>query len=250
MSAHVSLRTHRLLGIELVDAAPEQVLLAVDSLVSRCAPSNVFFANAHTLNLASSDPHVAAALARAAWVLNDGAGVALALRARDIRVEYNLNGTDFLPRLLEYAATHGWSVFLLGGRPGVAERARSALVTVTPQLNIVGTRDGFFDPRQSADVVSEIRGSGATMVLVAMGNPLQELWLDDHLTETGCRVGVGVGAFLDFAAGEVTRAPAWIRRARMEWFYRLAKEPRRMWQRYVIGNPAFLVRSIREQWRL
>jgi exopolysaccharide biosynthesis WecB/TagA/CpsF family protein len=83
-------------------------------------------------------------------------------------------------------------------------------------------------------------------LMVAMGNPLQERWIARHLTATGARLGVGVGAFFDFSAGVVPRAPAWMNRAGVEWAYRLAQEPRRMWRRYLIGNPLFLARVLRE----
>ena len=80
--------------------------------------------------------------------------------------------------------------------------------------------------------------------MAAMGNPLQEKWLDRHLAETGARIGVGVGAFFDFAAGEVVRAPAWMNRLGIEWIFRLAQEPKRLWRRYVVGNPVFLWRVL------
>jgi N-acetylglucosaminyldiphosphoundecaprenol N-acetyl-beta-D-mannosaminyltransferase len=81
--------------------------------------------------------------------------------------------------------------------------------------------------------------------MTAMGNPLQEKWLAEHLPATGARLGVGVGAFFDFAAGEVARAPAWMNKWGVEWMFRLAQEPRRLWRRYVVGNPLFLARALK-----
>jgi alpha-1,3-mannosyltransferase len=82
-----------------------------------------------------------------------------------------------------------------------------------------------------------------------MGNPEQELWLRTNFSATGCRLGFAVGALFDFMAGEAQRAPAWVRTARFEWIYRLAQEPRRLWRRYVLGNPVFMLRVLSQWWR-
>ena len=112
---------------------------------------------------------------------------------------------------------------------------------------VAGTRDGFFSPEDEPKVIAQIRASGAGLMLVALGNPKQEQWLDRCLGDTGARLGVGVGAFFDFQAGEVPRAPSWVNRAGLEWAFRLALEPSRMWRRYLVGNPAFLARVLRER---
>lgn len=96
-------------------------------------------------------------------------------------------------------------------------------------------------------MIEGIKASGARILVVAMGNPRQELWLDRHLADTGARLGVAVGAFLDFAAGKVSRAPEWMRKAGIEWLYRLGLEPRRLFARYVLGNPLFLARVLAER---
>jgi exopolysaccharide biosynthesis WecB/TagA/CpsF family protein len=182
-------------------------------------------------------------------VLNDGSGVALAARLQGLTFPENLNGSDFNLRILELAARHGWPVFLLGAHPGVAERAASRLVDRLPGLTIAGTRNGYIDADGHAAVAAEIRESGASLLLVGMGNPLQERWLDEHLAATGCSIGVAVGAFIDFSAGEVQRAPRWMSDAGIEWMYRLRQEPRRLWRRYVLGNPAFVARVVRQRFR-
>ena len=111
----------------------------------------------------------------------------------------------------------------------------------------MGCQNGYSRVGDTEKIVARIRASDADVVLVAMGNPLQEKWLADHLEATGCRLGFGVGALFDFLSGEAVRAPLWVRSARLEWFYRLIREPGRLWRRYVLGNPAFLMRVI-GQW--
>jgi UDP-N-acetyl-D-mannosaminuronic acid transferase (WecB/TagA/CpsF family) len=117
-----------------------------------------------------------------------------------------------------------------------------------PQHRVVGCHHGHFDPARTSEIVDLVRRSGADVVLVALGNPKQELFLRDHLAATGCRLGIGVGALFDFLAGNVPRAPSFVRRWRLEWAYRLAQEPRRLATRYLIGNPLFLGRIAAQWW--
>jgi exopolysaccharide biosynthesis WecB/TagA/CpsF family protein len=235
-----------ILGVEVDDRDGDEVLAAVAGAVGRGLPFTVFYVNAHTMNISVDTPELREALRRSEFVLNDGVGVAIAARLRGRSFRENLNGSDFNLRLLELAAGEGWPVFFLGGRPGVAATAARNVRERIPTLDVVGTRDGFGgDP--AADVAA-IAAAGAKLVMVAMGNPMQELWLTDHLAETGAVVGIGVGAFFDFQASEVVRAPGWMNRLGVEWVFRLAQEPARLWRRYVIGNPLFLARVVRDIW--
>jgi exopolysaccharide biosynthesis WecB/TagA/CpsF family protein len=232
------------LGITIPVLDEADALARIAALVERSEPAFVAFANAHTLNLAHSDARFAHVLHHADLVLNDGAGVALAARMAGCRFPANLNGSDLTPKILQLAVERGWSVFFLGARPGVAAAAGEAMRRQLPGLRIAGTRDGMFPVEQEHAVAAEVRASGADICLVALGNPLQEYFLARYLPLLGVRLGIGVGAFFDFAAAQVPRAPAWMNRLGIEWVYRLAQEPRRLFRRYVIGNPVFLLRAI------
>lgn len=204
------------------------------------------YVNAHTLNLAARDQGLREALNRSALVMNDGLGVSLAARMRGERFPENLNGSDFTFRLLELAAVKGWGVFLLGGEPGVAERAADRLGERIEGLRIVGTCHGFTG--ESDDLLARrVRDAGAEMLIVAFGSPRQETWIDRNLEATGALIGVGVGAFLDFSAGKVVRAPRWMNVLGVEWGFRLLQEPRRLWRRYIVGNPLFMLRAWRDR---
>lgn len=218
-------------------------------LYERDRPALVAYANAHTLNLASRDSGYRDVLLSADMVLNDGAGLSIAGRVFGRPFPENLNGSDFNPLVLEEAAARGWRVFFLGAKPGVAAEAARLLTQRIPGLLVCGTRDGYFAPEESDEVAREVARAGAGVVMVAMGNPLQETWLHRHLEATGVRLAVGVGAFLDFSAGVVPRAPSWMNRLWLEWLYRLLQEPRRMWRRYVLGNPLFLARVLKARLR-
>jgi exopolysaccharide biosynthesis WecB/TagA/CpsF family protein len=239
------LSTIEILGVPIASLTPEAALQAIDRLYDAERPAFVAHVNVHTLNLATDDPDYRKVLRRADLVLNDGKGVMLAARLLKERFPADLNGNFFSPLLLGRAAERGWRVFFFGARPGVAERAAERVTQRLPALTIAGVRDGFFPTGQEAEVARQIGKSGADLVLVGLGNPLQERWIDGHLAETGARLGVGVGAFFDFQAGAIPRAPGALNRLGLEWVYRLAREPRRMWRRYLIGNPRFLARVAR-----
>src|SRR5581483_3965594 len=159
----------------------------------------------------------------------------------------NLNGTDFVPTYLQ-RTKHRFRIFLLGAKPGTAERAAQRLSALYPRHEIVGCQHGYFDTRQVSPIVARIRQTAADLVLVAMGNPKQELFIQENLEATGCRLGMGVGALFDFLAGSVRRATPGIRRWHLEWAYRLAQEPGRLVGRYLVGVPVFLVRVLGQWW--
>ena len=235
-----------LFGLPLVDAAPRA---AIAAMLDRPGRSTAAFVNAHCVNAAARDKLYARALRAADFVLPDGSGIALAAKMAGRRLTANLNGTDLCRPLCEEAARRGLSIYLLGARPGVAERAARGMALKVPGLRIAGTRDGFFDEGETDSVIAEVNASGADIVLVAMGVPLQETWLYRHRRALDARLAMGVGALLDFEAGVVPRAPAPLRRAGLEWTWRLAIEPRRMFARYVLGNPAFVARAAANAWR-
>jgi exopolysaccharide biosynthesis WecB/TagA/CpsF family protein len=239
----------KILGVPVARLTPEDALREIERIYESNSPATIAYANAHTLNVAYRLPELRNVLLDAGLVLNDGAGVGLAARLRGQPFLGNLNGSDFNPRILELAAQRGWPVYFLGAQPGIAERAAARLSESISDLTVAGTHHGYFAALETEEVVSKIRDSGAIVLMVAMGNPVQELWIDEYLAATGARLGIGVGAFLDFAAGKVPRAPTWMNRAGIEWMYRLKREPARMWRRYLLGNPMFLIRVIRE-WRV
>ncbi len=236
-----------ILGVPIQVCTLKEAVDLIDAHYEKLEPTAIAFANAHTLNVAAAHPAFRQALQHS-LVFNDGVGVDIASRILyGAQFPDNLNGTDFSPNYLQ-RTKHRFRIFLLGAKPGTAERAARRLAALCPQHTIVGCHHGHFGESEVADVVDRVRRSKADVVLVAMGNPKQEVFLRDHLAATGCRLGIGVGALFDFLAGNVPRAPSWVRQWRLEWAYRLAQEPRRLARRYLIGNPLFLLRIVGQFW--
>jgi N-acetylglucosaminyldiphosphoundecaprenol N-acetyl-beta-D-mannosaminyltransferase len=202
--------------------------------------------NAHTLNLAWSDPSFRDVLNQADLLLNDGSGVQLASRLAGRSFPDNLVGTDLTPQLCERAAARDVGVFLLGGRVGISERAVARLRQIVPGLRICGFHHGYFREAEVGRVRDLINGSGAGILLVAFGNPLQETWIHRNASKLRCDLCVGVGGLFDHLAGGLARAPSWMRRAGIEWIHILMGQPHK-WRRYIVGNPLFVVRAVKSR---
>lgn len=239
-------RCRSILGVPvLAKTVPEAVEL-LDRQFDSGAPGIVVFANAHTLNTTVADRRVHSILDRSI-VFNDGIGVDIASRLLFGKsFPENLNGTDFVPHYLRQTKNR-FRIFLLGGIPGVAAKAAEQLMRAAPGHEIVGTCHGYVPHENVVQAIDQIRRSRADILLVAMGNPHQEAWLNEHLKHTGCRLGFGVGGLFDFLAGVVPRAPRWVQSAHLEWAYRLMQQPQRLWRRYLVQMPIFLLRVFR-QW--
>lgn len=243
-AAPVTLR--RLFGLDIVAARSADAVRLIDDRLERGERLKIAFLNAHVANIAGGRADFRAALANAV-VLNDGIGVAIAALMLDGRgFPENLNGTDFTPFFLT-ATRHTFRIYLLGAKPGVAEKAAEALRARAPQHRVVGLSNGYFDHAEEASIAERIRTSEADLVLVALGNPAQELFIEKQFASMGCRLAMAVGGLFDFMAGEKPRAPRIVQRLGLEWLFRLGVEPGRMWRRYVIGNPVFLAR-VAAQW--
>jgi exopolysaccharide biosynthesis WecB/TagA/CpsF family protein len=226
-----------ILGVEISVARQRD---AIDFLLARLAarkPTRVAFANANLLTELSTRPG-GAALLDGFLVLNDGIAVDLASLALYRHwFPDNLNGTDLLPALLK-AAPPAVRVFLYGAKPEVVAKA-AAVLAERHRCVICGSVDGFA-VAPARLVAQQAAEAGADIVLVALGNPLQEDWIAAHAAATGAPLAIGVGALFDFLAGTVPRAPAPMRRLRLEWLYRWAHEPGRLRRRYTIGMARFL----------
>jgi len=162
--------------------------------------------------------------------LCDTVGVLRVARRRGARLDERVTGIELVERLCAQAAREALPVYFLGGAEGVAADAAAIMEARFPGLIVAGTRNGYFSPGDADAAVAEIRASGAKLLFVGLGSPRQELWLAEHLRDTGVGAAVGVGGSFDVLGGRVARAPQIMRRLGLEWLYRLVKEPHR-WRR-------------------
>ncbi|THV23679.1 WecB/TagA/CpsF family glycosyltransferase [Peteryoungia ipomoeae] len=210
--------------------------------------THIAFLNANNANIMVSDEGYRRVLGRS-LVLPDGIGVDIAARILyGDRFLANLNGTDLVPTLLTYVE-RPLRVGLLGAKPEVLEKATANLQQHAPWHQFICISDGYFDPAQPEVVIDRLAASNLDLLLVAMGTPLQESWIDRSLGSGEVRVAMSVGALFDFVSGDIPRAPSWVRALRLEWLYRLWLEPSRLWRRYILGIPVFLFHVLSEKRR-
>jgi alpha-1,3-mannosyltransferase len=235
-------------GVAIHSGAPTGCVAAIDDAVAERSV-RLGFVNSFTAYLLARSAAYRADV-RDFLLLNDGVGLDIVSLVRHgRRFPFNLNGTDFMPFYLR-TTRHRFRIYLLGGRPGIAEKAATALQRLSPRHHYVGAHHGYFTEAQNRDVADDIRAQRADLVIVALGNPRQETWIAENLEETGARLAIGVGALFDFLADAVPRAPLWVRRLRLEWLYRMALEPGRLWKRYVVFTPLLIARALGERVRV
>ena len=175
---------------------------------------------------AMHDSSFRALLNGADLVLPDGVGVLLGAKILGTPLREKVTGADFAAALLPVLEESGKSLYLLGSRPGVAEQAAANLTAKHPQLKICGMHDGYF--QEDGPVVGAIRQAAPDALFVCMGSPRQERFMADHAAELAVPLMIGLGGTLDVFAGNVRRAPVWMQRMGLEWFYRLCREPKRL----------------------
>jgi N-acetylglucosaminyldiphosphoundecaprenol N-acetyl-beta-D-mannosaminyltransferase len=224
---------------------PADLLSRITGWVGQAeAPRRVMYVNAHVLNQSRINPALRDALEHADLVYCDGYGVRLAAKALETPVPHRMTGADWIWGLAALCAAAGQSVYLLGSEPGVSCEAARRLTRRHPRLQVAGTHHGYFEAGSTHDdrVVEDINARRPDIVLVGMGSPKQELWIEHNAHRLDAGVLWSVGALFDYVSGRTPRAPALLSDNGLEWIFRLAVEPQRMWRRYLLGNPVFVSR--------
>jgi N-acetylglucosaminyldiphosphoundecaprenol N-acetyl-beta-D-mannosaminyltransferase len=226
-------------NVAVDDINQEEALEAIDRLLRRDGQHHAAVVNAAKVVLANRDPELRQILLAADVVTADGMSVVWASKLLGCPLRERVTGIDLFERLIARAAERGLSVYFLGARRESVRQMVEILSRRYPNLRVAGYRDGYFDWAESAAIAEAIRQSGAEILFVALGSPAQEKWIAANLARTGAKLAMGVGGSFDHMSGLARRAPKWMQRAGFEWFYRLLREPRRLWRRYLIGNIAF-----------
>ncbi|HET9073084.1 MAG TPA: WecB/TagA/CpsF family glycosyltransferase [Solirubrobacteraceae bacterium] len=234
--------------IEIDLGEPAEMLSTISRWACAGLTRRVMYVNAHVVNQSRSYPELLAALRRADLVYCDGYGVRLAAHVLDKPVPHRMTGADWIWDLASLCELSGQPIYLLGSEPPIAREAADQLRRWYPRLDVTGAHHGFFalgSPHNDR-VIEDINAHPGAIVLVGMGSPKQELWVDHYADALRGSVVWTVGALFDYVSGHVPRAPRWLADNGWEWIFRLALEPQRMWRRYLLGNPQFLARVIAE----
>ena len=232
--------------IEVDTYSPHELTdrLLYSSLTSE-STRHVVTANAQFYVMAERLRRFRHCLERAEYVCADGFSIQLACRWLAKTPIDRCPGVDLVRDLCREGAGHGLRVYFLGGAPGSAVSTARILSNLYPGIEIAGTDCPPFnfekDPESLNAVLERLAAARPQVVFVALGAPKQEYFIDQHIRPLRISVAVGVGGAFEMISGRIPRAPAWIQRIGMEWCYRLLREPKRLWRRYLIGNLEFLM---------
>lgn len=233
------------LGVGFDNLTLEEAVAAGMALLRQEGAHYVVTPNPEIVEICRENPAAMEAVSGADLVLPDGIGVIKGAAMLGTPLKERTPGVEFAAGLMEKLAGEGLSLFLLGGKPGIAQQAAVNLEQRYPGLRIAGTHDGYF--QEDEPVLDQIRASGADVVFVCLGAPKQEFWMEKNGAATGARLLCGLGGSLDVFAGVVERAPQFWCDHGLEWFYRLCKDPRRIGR--MMKLPLFLIHVRQEKRR-
>ncbi len=196
--------------------------------------------NAGLLMAMKNNPALQQACANGALTLADGKPIVLASKLLGDAIPHRVAGVDLMTNTLEAGSNTGISVYFLGAKQEIIEKLTDLCEKRYPGLKIAGSRNGYFSESDHPQIIKEIAQSQADILYIGMPSPFKEIWGEQYRDQLGVKIIFGVGGSFDVLAGSVKRAPIWLQELCLEWAWRLAMEPRKMWKRYLITNTQFL----------
>lgn len=203
--------------------------------------------NASKINLMYKDKNLTDIVNSSKLINADGQSIVWAAKFLGYNVPQRVTGIDLFEELMSICCKNNYSPYFLGAKEEVVNTVVKQYQEKYPDLRIAGWRNGYFKNEESDSIVREIAASNADILFVAFSSPQKEFWINEHLEDLNVPFCMGVGGSFDVISGEITRAPEWMQKNGLEWFHRFAKEPRRMFKRYIIGNLSFVVKVIKEK---
>jgi N-acetylglucosaminyldiphosphoundecaprenol N-acetyl-beta-D-mannosaminyltransferase len=243
----------RIFDVPLTPVLPAQLIVYIDQAIQDRRSTLICNANIHCLNLAYELPWLRQFLQGVDLTFIDGMGIVLGSYLLGIPISpmTRMTPPDWIDLLADLCEVREYALFFLGAQPGVAHRAAQRLQEQHPKLQIAGTHHGYFNKQRNSDenqsVLRTINRAKPNLLLVGFGMPLQERWLMENWQDLEVNVSLPVGALFDYLSGEERRGPGWMTDHGLEWLARVIIEPRRLWRRYLIGNPLFMYRLLKQR---
>lgn len=241
-----------LFGVEFQSVSLHDLLSSIKDNLDRQQKSLILSGNVHGFNLVYEQGWLRDFFNRASLIRIDGSGLRLGGQLLGYKLPPRMTWADFAWDLAALCERHDFSLFFLGAKPGIAEKAAGQLRAKHPNLRFVGIHHGYFNKSknhlENVAVVHKINQAQPDILVVGFGMPLQEKWLQQNWDDLDAIVTMTGGAVFDYISGNLQRAPHWMTENGLEWLGRLLIEPGRLWRRYLIGNPLFLWRVLRQRW--
>lgn len=237
-----------MMGCYVDNLSMEETLQTIEGFIASGRPHQHVVVNVDKLVKAQKDPELRQIINDCALINADGMPVVWASRLLGKPLKERVAGVDLFESLMARSAQKGWRVYLLGAKEEIVSRVRDIYTQKYPSLVFAGHRNGYWTPEQEPGIVADIAAAKADLLFVAISSPKKEQFLGAYQAQMKIPFAMGVGGTFDVAAGKVKRAPVWMQKSGLEWFYRFLQEPRRMFRRYFIEDMAFLGLMFKE-WR-
>jgi len=235
---------HNILGIQISSISMSNLLDDFARLIRSSSKASVCITPVNSILAARKNAQVLAIYNNANYTLCDGVPVLWASLFLGTPIEQRITGLDLLPALLEFCATNNFSLFFLGASPGVGESLKAKAELLHPSINIKGVYcPPFavkFEKAVNDKMIAAINAVKPDIVLVSLTAPKQDIWISENLKSLDTKIAIGIGGAFEVTAGLINRAPLWMQKAGLEWFYRFTQEPKRMFKRYFIEAPVFI----------
>ena len=218
----------------------DETINIVEYIIKKRIPTQHVVINASKVNLMENDSTLKDIVNSCPLINADGASIVWAAKKLNVPLKERVTGIDLFMNLVELSSKRNYKIYLFGAKEEVVKKVKNIFEEKYPNINIVGYRNGYFDEKDEKNIVKNINESNADILFVAFSSPMKEFWINKYLNQMNVPFVMGVGGSFDVVAGVTKRAPKWMQKIGMEWFYRFIQEPRRMWKRYIIGNAKFI----------
>ncbi|MEJ6950259.1 WecB/TagA/CpsF family glycosyltransferase [Natronospora cellulosivora (SeqCode)] len=228
-----------ILGIKINKVDMKQAISEVDNFIKNKQQASIVTPNSEIIVMAQDNKELAEIINNASLSVADGAGVVLASKLYQEPLKERVAGFDLMQSLLKLANENNYSMYFLGAEEVVVETARKNVLKQYPEINILGTHHGFIDKEMENELIQEINNLEINLLFLGMGVPLQEKFIKRNMAKLNANIIMTVGGSFDVLAGKVNRAPVWMQKLNLEWFYRLLQEPKRIGR--VLALPRFVI---------
>lgn len=218
----------------------DETIAEVEKIIKAGKPTQHVVINALKVNLMNENAELQKIVNACPLINADGASIVWAAKKLGVPLTERVAGIDLFENLVKLAAEKGYKIYLFGAKEEVVHKVKKIFEEKYPTLQIAGVRNGYFTEADEPEIVKNMAESGADMMFVAFSSPKKEFWVNKYLNDLNIPFVMGVGGSFDVVAGVTNRAPKWMQDHGLEWFYRFIQEPRRLWNRYVVGNWKFV----------
>lgn len=243
------MKTVELFGCNVASVTMEETLKEIEQIIDNKIPTQHVVINAAKVVLMDKDPELKKIIAKCPIINADGQSIVWASKFLKKPLPERVAGIDLMANLIELSAQKGYSIYFFGAKEEVVCNVVKHYKEKYNNLKVAGYRNGYFTENDMPDIIDDMKKSNADILFVAFSSPKKEYWLAENMDKIGIPFCMGVGGSFDVIAGITKRAPRWMQKCGLEWFYRFLQEPGRMWKRYLVGNSKYLSLTFREKFK-